>query len=100
MTNPFEELEKKLSIIESKIDRLTEKIEKPENNEPTWLTTKQLAQYLSLSTSAVTNMRGGKLPFYKLGGRIYFKKQEIDEWIEKTRYKAGADYLNEYLRIR
>jgi hypothetical protein len=45
----------------------------------------------------VTNLRTYKIPYYKLGGRIYFKKEEIDEWIEKTRHKTGGENLEEYI---
>jgi len=100
MENPFEAIENKLAVIESKLDDLIKKIEDPSSDSPIWLTSKQLAQHLGISVSAVTNLRTYKIPYYKLGGRIYFKKQEIDEWIQKTRHKAGGEYLNEKLGIR
>ena len=98
MENPFESIEKRLEIIENKLDTMLEKIDNPETSSPTWLTSKQLAQHLGISVSTVSKLRGRKIPFYKLGGKIYFKKQEIDEWIEKTRHKSGGEYLSEYLR--
>jgi excisionase family DNA binding protein len=100
MENPFETLEKRLAVIENKLDGLIQKIENPHSSLPTWLTSKQLAEYLGISISTVTKLRGSKVPYYKLGGKIYFKKQEIDEWIENTRHKSGSEYLNEYLRTR
>ena len=100
MENPFEILEQRLLSIENKLDSLIERIENPHSSSPTWLTSKQLAAYLGISVSTVTKLRGGKVPYYKLGGRVYFKKQEIDEWIENTRHKSGSEYLNEYLNIR
>lgn len=100
MENPFEALEKQLASIEGKLDILIKKIDSPPSNDPIWLTSKQLAQNLGITVSAVTNLRTYKIPYYKLGGRIYFKKQEIDEWIEKTRHKTGGEYLNERLGIR
>lgn len=100
MENPFENLENRLTTIEHKLDRLIERIENPQNSVPTWITSKQLAQHLGVSVSTVTKLRVSKIPYYKLGGKIYFKKQEIDKWIEKTRHKSGSEYLNEYLRSR
>jgi len=97
MENPFESLENRLASIESKLDGLIQSINSPKTSMPTWLTTKQLAQHLGVSTSFVTNLRISKIPYYKLGGRVYFKKQEIDEFIESTRHKAGSEYLNEFL---
>jgi len=61
------------------------------------MTSKQLAHHLGLSVSAVTNLRGTKIPYYKIGGRILFKKQEIDEFIQNTRHRSSGEYLNEYL---
>jgi len=100
MENPFESIENKLAIIENKLDRVIERIENPQTSAPTWMTSKQLAQHLGVSVSTISKLRGSKIPYYKLGGKIYFKKQEIDEWIEKTRHKTGGEYLNEYLNDR
>ncbi|MBC8320133.1 MAG: helix-turn-helix domain-containing protein [Bacteroidetes bacterium] len=100
MNNPFETLEQKLSVIEQKLDNLIQKIDDPQSSSPTWITSKQLAKYLGISTTTVNKLRSSKLPYYKLGGRIYFKKQEVDEWMEKTRHKSGGEYLNEYLGLR
>lgn len=98
MDNPFETLDQKLITIEQKLDDLIQKIEDPQSSAPIWITTKQLAKNLGVSTSMITNLRISKLPYYKLGGRIYFKKQEVDDWIEKTRHKSGSEYLDDYLK--
>jgi excisionase family DNA binding protein len=98
MENPFEAIEKRLEAIEKKLEGLIQRIDKPPVvSSPTWVTSKQLAQHLGLSVAAITHLRGSKIPFYKIGGRILFKKQEIDEFLEKTRHKSGGEYLNEYL---
>ncbi len=101
MENPFEVLERRLSQIEDKLDRLMTKIDEKKDNsmlDPTWVTTKQLSQHLGISTAAVTNIRGTKIPFYKIGGRILFKREEVDEYIQKSRYMSGSDHLDEYLK--
>jgi hypothetical protein len=100
MENPFESIEQKLSAIEGKLDNLINSIENPKdsNLSPTWITSKQLAQHLGLSTTAIGNLRINKIPYYKIGGRILYKKQEIDEFIERTRHKGGSEYLDEYLK--
>ena len=99
MENPFELIEQRLAIIEGKIDSLINSIDKPidTNLSPTWITSKQLAQHLGLSTTAIGNLRINKIPYYKIGGRILYKKQEIDEFIEMTRHKGGREYLDEFL---
>lgn len=101
MENPFEFLDQRLSIIEDKLDRLLERIDVQKDTsvlDPTWVTTKQLSQHLGISTAAVTNIRGTKIPYYKIGGRILFKRQEVDEYIQKSRNMNGRDNLDEYLK--
>ena len=97
MENPFEIIDKRLTAIEGKLEALIQRIDNPASASPTWINSKQLAQYLGTTVSFVTNLRISKIPYYKLGGRIYFKKQEIDEWIEKTRIKSGGEHLEDYL---
>ena len=100
MENPFELLDQKLTNIEGKLDILLECIDNPKdfsNLTPTWVTTKQLAQHLGLSVAAITNLRGKKIPYYKVGGRMLFKKEEVDEFLENTRHKTSGEHLNEYL---
>ena len=100
MENPFDVIEQRLASIEEKLNVLIQKIEKPEepfSSSPTWVTTKQFSQHLGMSTAAITNLRGKKIPFYKIGSRILFKKEEVDEFIAKTRHKTGGEYLDGYL---
>jgi excisionase family DNA binding protein len=49
-----------------------------------WMTTKQVAEYLSLSVSQVYNLTSnGYLPYYKLGERMNrYLKEEIDDFIK------------------
>ena len=97
MENPFEIIDKRLTAIEGKLEALIQRIDNPASESPTWINSKQLAQHLGTSAAFVTRLRTGKIPYYKLGGRIFFKKQEIDEWIEKTRHKSGEEHLEDYL---
>lgn len=100
MENPFELIELRLAAIEAKLDnilRLTDRPDERKNLSITWMNSKQLSQYLGITTTAVGNLRIRKIPYYKIGGRIMYKKQEIDEYIESTRHKSGSEYLNEYL---
>ena len=100
MENPFDIIEQRLTSIEAKLQSLIERLDNPNdspNPSTTWINSKQLAQHLGISTTAVGNLRINKIPYYKIGGRILYKKQEIDEYIEKTRHKSGGEYLNEFL---
>ncbi|HEY5499069.1 MAG TPA: hypothetical protein VIK20_01660 [Bacteroidales bacterium] len=67
MENPFELIEKRLEIIEAKLDGLIRKFEDPSSASPTWIISKQLAQHLGISVAAVSNFRISKIPYYKLG---------------------------------
>ena len=100
METPFDIIEQRLASIEEKLQSLLERLDKhndPAKMSTTWINSKQLAQYLNISTTAVGNLRINKIPYYKIGGKILYKKQEIDEFIEKTRRKSGGEYLNEFL---
>jgi excisionase family DNA binding protein len=47
------------------------------------LTTKEAAELLRLSPTAVRNLRlAGKLPFVKLGRKIFFKKSALIEFVD------------------
>lgn len=53
------------------------------NSSKNWLRTSEAAEYLGLSETQIhTLKRNGILPFTKLGGSIYFKRQDIDEVLE------------------
>lgn len=99
MENPFELIEKRLASIEEKLDRIinVDEQDKDENRYPTWMTSKQLMEYLGISSSVLANLRLNKIPYYRLGGKILYKKQEIDDLIEKSRHKSGNEYLDEFL---
>ncbi len=100
MENPFELLDQRISVIEDKLDRLIQRIEDPESVMPVWMTTRQLAEYLSVSANMITKLRTNKIPYYRFGGKIMFKKQEIDLWIKKTRHMPGNEHLSEYLKTQ
>ncbi len=48
-----------------------------------WMTTKQVADYLSLSPSQVYNLASdGYLPYYKLGKRMSrYLREEVDNYL-------------------
>ena len=101
MENPFDLIDQRLQAIEEKLDDLIQKTnnqDKSSSLSTTWVTTKQIAQHLGISTAAITNMRGSKIPYYKVGGRILFKREEVDEYIQKSRYLSRGDNLDEYLK--
>jgi len=65
-----------------------EKRAKAQSNEPNeWLTVPQVANRLGYSVNYLRNLiwqRRLSLPFYKpRGGKILFKRQEVDAFVEK-----------------
>ena len=82
MENPFELILKKLELIENHIQNLkiqhVKEILPPKENQ--WMNIVDTSKYLSVSTSylyKLTSMK--KMPFYKHGKLLYFRKDEIDK---------------------
>lgn len=49
------------------------------------LTTKEAAELLRLSPSAVQKLRmEGQIPFIKLGKKVFYKKDALIEFVEKS----------------
>lgn len=54
-----------------------------------FLTVTEVSKMLNISTGAIYNMTSTRqIPFFKKGGRVYFDKKEIDEWIRQDRRKT------------
>lgn len=48
---------------------------------------KEVAEYLRCSVSGVRNLvRDRKIPFYRIGNRLFFKKSSIDLWINNQEF--------------
>ena len=53
------------------------------------LTVKDMSKKLDITEGAIYNLTSAqKIPFFKRGGRIYFDREEIDEWIRSDRRKT------------
>ena len=52
------------------------------------MTTKQAAEYLGVSTDwLLEKLELKNIPYYKPARRYYFVKEELDQWLQTTRYK-------------
>lgn len=53
--------------------------------EKIWLTIPQLTEYLGFANGATQQewRDSGILPYYRIGKNIVYKKQDIDEFVEK-----------------
>lgn len=55
------------------------------NQDREWFRTTDLADYLNISLSQVHVLKNeGKIPFTKLAGTIFFKKEDIDRILEEN----------------
>lgn len=63
-------------------------VPKSDNN---WLSTKQTAHFCGLSSSAIEKHRvyGGGPTFYKMGGKVLYKRTDLEVWLEDHRVTGG-----------
>jgi len=55
--------------------------------EDRWLTLDQIAEYLQMSTSSIYKMaQSGNIPAYKVGRQWRFKRDEIDRWVQQSKF--------------
>ena len=56
----------------------------------------ETAKYLKISKQTLYGMTSKRaLPYYKHGHRIYFRKSDLDEWINKGRVKTQDEIEGE-----
>lgn len=62
-----------------------------------WLCTKEVARLTKLSTSTFEKARlpgrWNGLPWYKIGGRVLYRKSEVLAWLETFRIGGGACHV-------
>ena len=94
MENPFELVMERLDRIEKAISNL-----KTENSivaESKPMNLKEVVAYMGTSTSAIYKLTStAEIPHYKLNKKLFFKKEEIDEWIHANKVKTRQDIENE-----
>ncbi len=62
------------------------------SSEDRYLDLKNLAQYSCLGVGTLRDyLRCGKLPHFKLNGKILVRKSEFDAWLENFRVDAAQD---------
>lgn len=56
-----------------------------------WLTVKEVAEYLKLSTDLVYKFaQRGKIPVSKIGNQWRFDREEIDAWVKAQRPRTRS----------
>lgn len=88
MENPFELLNNRLARIETLLQNIYTKGNALDTIEvaPKILTTQTVADYLNLSTSCIYKLTSSReIPHSKRGKRLYFDKNEIDQWVMENK---------------
>lgn len=63
-------------------------------NAPLLMKLRDAAAYLGLSTSFLNKRRvyGGGPKYVKLGGRVAYRKEDLDEWVNSRVRESTSDY--------
>jgi excisionase family DNA binding protein len=94
MENPFELILAKLDRIENAIVNLKITNQVPTMSAP--MNVGEVSEYLKISVSSIYKLTSSsQIPHYKCGKKLYFKKDEIDEWIFSNRIKTKDDIEKE-----
>lgn len=104
MENPFEIIIEKINSIEHLLLEIKHSQSGTINSKSYdvgFMNVTQVAEYLSLAKPTIYALvHKMKIPNYKQGKRLYFKKADIDQWLTKSRRKTreeieqeAADYI-------
>ena len=99
----FNDMPRLLAVICAKLNDLSDKIDKlvpaEKQDEQQWLSVTSLIEYLPTHPAEQTIYgwtSARKIPYYKRGKSIMFKKDEIDQWLnESTRHKSEQELERE-----
>ena len=97
MENPFEILSAKIDNIEQLLKEINNRLktETEEQSTDKLFTAKEVVNYLDISVNTLYGMTmNKKIPYSKVGKKLYFSKIEIDNWIKKFRRKTMEE-INE-----
>ena len=98
MENPFDIIVQRLDSIEKLLNELSKNANnsKPPKDTDEIMTVQQLSDYLTIARQTIYGKCSSKeIPYYKRGKRLYFKKSEINNWINN-----GIRYTKEELLLQ
>ncbi|MFC2125557.1 helix-turn-helix domain-containing protein [Bacteroidota bacterium] len=76
----------RLDALLRRVDSLEDKLEKMSPSEEGFLTVNECAAMLDLKRSTIYRMTSdSRIPHFKQGGRVYFSRAEILQWIRDSR---------------
>jgi excisionase family DNA binding protein len=98
MTNPFLEIQNRLDNLENLLIGLSKKdhsSQKP-NKENELFNIKEAADFLSLKVPTLyQKVSRREIPFLKRSKRLYFKRENLIEYLEKGRVKSVSEIQEE-----
>jgi excisionase family DNA binding protein len=102
MENPFEIILEKLNKIEEELAIIKANQENTSKEmKIEFLTIKELSEYLKLTVPTIYGYTStNRIPHIKRGKRLYFKKSDIDIWIEKGQRKTIDEMVANYFSIK
>ena len=93
LPNPFQQLFDMMRVLERKVDALTNQkaTTKEQQIKDELMTVETAADYLRMSRSSIYQLTSRlEIPFMKKGKRLYFKKEELRQWIEEGSNKPSS----------
>ena len=103
MENPFEIIIERLDNIEKMLLKMANKpnLETTGSNSDEIMNINKVADYLTLSKSAIYKFTMNReIPYFKRSRKLYFKRKEIDKWIEEGKVKTNTELqaeMNQHL---
>lgn len=95
MENPFKNIDIRLDTIESllyDIKELQRSNSYPDIEREEILNVSQAAEVLNLATPSIyTLVSKRKIPHYKKGKKLYFKRTELIKWLESGKKRTGTE---------
>ncbi len=99
MENPFEIILEKLNSIEVQLKELKEQQKQEYKDE--LMDIIELGQYINYQKTSIYGLvQKRKIPFIKASGKLHFRKNDIDQWLNNGRRmskteinKLGDEYL-------
>jgi len=90
MDNPFEIILKRLDHIEKKLVELKKEKSRELNDE--LMTIEELATYINYHKSSIYGLvKKRKIPYIKAFGKLHFRKNMIDEWLDSRKIKPKSE---------
>ena len=101
LTSKDELIEIVKNAVESVINSKRNQSEKPPSQLPEILTIEQASKLLNLAKPTIYTLTSkAKIPHFKKGKKLYFKRSELLQWIEQGKQKTVAEEqreMDEYL---